>query len=103
MRAAARLCGARRIVRRVVVIVKPDVVRFRDIRQPVDGIQHLRQAPLVLLVHGGQQVHRLRQRFMAFGEFFETFVNGHGVPILTEVDFIITARTSRDVSCMHGA
>jgi hypothetical protein len=56
-----------------------------------------------LLVHGGQQVHRLRQRFMAFGEFFETFVNGHGVPILTEVDFIITARTSRDVSCMHGA
>ena len=80
MRAAARLCGARRIVRRVVVIVKPDVVRFRDIRQPVDGIQHLRQAPLVFLVHGSQQIHRLRQRFVAFGELFEAFVNGHGVP-----------------------
>jgi hypothetical protein len=31
-----------------------------------------------LLVHGSQQIDRLRQRFMAFGEFFEAFVNIHG-------------------------
>src|ERR1039458_8014178 len=62
------LCGVGRIVRRTLVIVKPDVVRFRDIRQPVDGIQHLRQAPLVLLVHGSQQIPRLRQGFVAFGK-----------------------------------
>ena len=60
------------------MIVKPDVVRFRDIRQAVDGIQHLRQALLVLLVHGRQQFHRLGQRFMAVGEFFEAVVNAHG-------------------------
>ena len=89
-----------RIVRRVLVIVEPDVVSFRDIRQAVDGIQHLRHAPLVLLVHGGQQIHRLRQRFVAFGKLFEAFINGHGVP---RIDFIIAASVTRDVSCMHGA
>jgi hypothetical protein len=82
------------------VIVKPDIVRFRDVRQAVDGIQHLRQAPLVLLVHGGQQIHGLRQGFMAFGKFFEAFVNAHGVP---GIEPIITRRAARDVSCMHGA
>jgi hypothetical protein len=53
-RDASLLCGAGRIVRRMLVIVQPDIVRFRDIRQPVDGIQHLRQAAFVLLVHGSQ-------------------------------------------------
>jgi len=99
-RAVALLRGMGRIVRRTLVIVKPDVVRFRDIRQAVDGIQHLRHAPLVLLEHGSQQVHRLRERFMAFGKFFEAFVDGHGVP---GIDFIITVQAASDVSCMHGA
>ena len=67
------------------MIVKPDVVRFRDIRQAVDGIQHLRHAPLVFLEHGSQQIHSLRQSFVSFREFFEAIVNRHRLPILTEV------------------
>ena len=67
------------------MIVQPDVVRFRDIRQAINGIQHLRHAPLVFLEHGSQQIHGLGQRLMAFGEFFEAIVNGHPLPILTEV------------------
>ncbi len=84
------------------MIVKPDVVRFRDIRQAVDSIQHLRHAPLVLLKHGSQQIHGLRQGFVAFGKFFEAVVNVHRLPILAEIVFIITARAAPDVSCMHG-
>jgi len=59
------------------VIVKPHIVRFRDVGQPVDGVQHLRHAPLVLLVHGRQQIHCLRQRLTALGEFLEAFIYGH--------------------------
>jgi hypothetical protein len=84
----------------MVVVVQPDVVRLRDICQPVDGIQYLRHAPLVLVVHDSQQIYRLRQRLMAFREFFETFVNAHGCP---PEPLIITVRVTRDVSCMHGA
>ena len=71
----------------------------RNIGQAIDGVQHLRQAALVLLIHRRQQVHRLRQRFVAFGKLFKTFVNTHGSPRNVS---IITAGASGDVSCMHG-
>ena len=76
----------KRSIRKALVIVQPYVVRFGDISQPVDGIQHLRHTPLVLLEHGCQQIHGLGQGFVAFGELFEAFVDGHGVP---GVDIII--------------
>jgi len=92
---ARRLRRWWRAARGAFLIVQPDVVSFRDICQPVDGIQNLCHAPLVFLQHGGQQIHCLRQRFMALGEFFEAFVNVHKA--YPEVDFIIAVGASRDV------
>ena len=86
-------------------VIKPVIVRFRDVPQLRDRFEHLsqpsvglgeapvglgeapvglgeasfvlREAGLVILVHRDDQFHRLRKRLMAFGQLLQTFIDSH--------------------------
>jgi len=95
--------GVARTVRMPLLVIKPDIVGFGDVRQAIDGVEHLRQAAFVLLIHGGQQIHGLSQSLVPFREFFDTFIECHGAPIATAVFSIITAWRRRHISSIQGS
>jgi hypothetical protein len=51
------------------------LVDFGDVNQAGDAFHNFTQTTVSLAVVGNQHLNALRQRFMPFGEAFETFVD----------------------------
>ncbi len=69
--------------------IKSVIVRFSDVAQSDDCFQYLyqapvslREAPLVLFLHRGDDFHGLGKCLVAFGQLLQTFVNRHSFMLL---------------------
>ena len=75
-------------------------MRRHDVSQAVNGLHHLGHALIVFALHGGHDLHGLRQGIMPFGELIETFFECHSIPRSYSM---IAVERLRDVFCMHGS